>query len=348
MKRVFFTLLLGVATMTAIAQQEIVYQVEEISVINYGDGRLLFRQQKDSKDALNGKHRIIDGYHSEYILADFKDGMYNGKYQHFRRGKIAEESSYKDGLLDGNFKRYHYDGVTVQSERKYINGKVDGISKTYFQNGKVETEKQYTLGVDNGYDRRYNSEGKLTMDQYYKDGKPDGTWIEHLSGNVGDMTRIKNYKNGLAEGEWSEVWVDGTPRNKGNYKEGKKDGVWISYRKNGQPEKYTTYKNDQKNGEEIIYFTDGKPEKSINYLNDKRDGKTRVYFFDSGKLKSEHTYKAGKENGEYKLFNQDGTLIESGRCENDMAVYRKEYYPNGKLKSVAERPSGSGGWQILE
>ena len=72
-------------SVAATAQTE--YQIEKVSVINYGDGRLLFRTNDEKEEPLNGKHRIIDGYHSEYVLAEFKDGMYHGDYQHFKYNK---------------------------------------------------------------------------------------------------------------------------------------------------------------------------------------------------------------------------------------------------------------------
>lgn len=46
------------------AQKE--YPIEQVSAINVGDGRILFRDLKTEKP-LNGDHRIIDGYHSAYI-----------------------------------------------------------------------------------------------------------------------------------------------------------------------------------------------------------------------------------------------------------------------------------------
>lgn len=51
MKRLIISLLLGAMTFTGSAQEN-VYQVDEISVINYGDGRLLFRQSKEAKKPL--------------------------------------------------------------------------------------------------------------------------------------------------------------------------------------------------------------------------------------------------------------------------------------------------------
>lgn len=91
MKRIIISLLLGVMVLTVTAQEK-VYQIDEVSVINYGDGRLLFRQANDEKAPLNGEHRLIDGYRSEYILAEFKDGMYNGKYQRFKNYTTPQKS----------------------------------------------------------------------------------------------------------------------------------------------------------------------------------------------------------------------------------------------------------------
>ena len=263
MKKIMLLLLFGVMVLTSTAQEK-VYQIEEITVINYGDGRLLFRLNNEEKTPLNGSHRLIDGYHSEYILADFKDGMYHGNCRHFKENKLLEECRYKEGNRDGLYKCYYGDGQTVQSERTFIDGKVDGVSRTYHSNGKVETEKVYKLGIEDGYDRRYGSDGTLTLDECYKDGKRDGKWTQHLSSNLGDMVRISFYKNGLPDGQWSETWKD------------------------GKPEKSTTYKNDEKNGEEITYFTDGTPEKSSNYLNGKLNGVTKEFYFESGKCKSEY------------------------------------------------------------
>lgn len=77
MKKVILLLLLGAWVFTSVAQEK-VFQVNEVSVINYGDGRLLFRELNEEKTPLQGEYRIIDGYHSEYILASFKNGMYDG------------------------------------------------------------------------------------------------------------------------------------------------------------------------------------------------------------------------------------------------------------------------------
>lgn len=338
-------LLCGVWSLTAAAQEKI-HQVDEITVINYGDGRLLFREATSDKTPLQGEHRIIDGYRSEYILAGFKDGMYDGKYRHFKRNLLAEESDYKEGRLEGERKQYYGDGETLQSHASFVGGKLNGVIKNFFRDGKVETEKEYKMGVEDGFDHRYDSEGKLVLDQFYKAGRPDGKWVEHIVSNVGNYTRICYYKDGLRQGEWTETWENGSPRNQTSYKDGKKDGKYVTYSTTGNPLKSIGYKNDEKDGEEISYYTNGKIEKSVGYAGGKRNGLTREYFYDSGKLKSEYHFKNGLLEGDYKRFYEDGKLREEGRCEKDYEVYRKEYYDNGQLKSVAERDGGA--WNTIE
>jgi hypothetical protein len=57
------TLFIGTVFCDLSAQKE--FNIEQITSINLGDGRYLFRTLKDEK-LLDGEHRIIDGYHSEY------------------------------------------------------------------------------------------------------------------------------------------------------------------------------------------------------------------------------------------------------------------------------------------
>lgn len=153
--------------------------MDEVSVINNGDGRILFKKLNEEKTPLQGKHRIINGYR----------------------------------------KTYYSDGKTLQDKGKFVEGKLHSVCKSYYQNGKVETEVCYKMGDQDGYDRRYNEDGSLVCDTHYKDGKPDGNCVEHLSGSV-DFTRCSSYKNGVLTGEYSETLKNGNLRKKDTYKEG--------------------------------------------------------------------------------------------------------------------------------
>ena len=110
MKRINYYLLL-LATMLCVsslnAQKE--YSIDCVTVINLGDGRILHRDISGNKP-LNGEHRIIDGYHSAYILAGFKDGLYNGDYEEYVYNKLKAKGSYREGWKNGILKKFDDEG----------------------------------------------------------------------------------------------------------------------------------------------------------------------------------------------------------------------------------------------
>lgn len=248
MKKLMISLLLGAMVLMGSAQEK-VYQVDEVSVINYGDGRLLFRKLNEEKTPLQGQHRIIDGYRSEYIIADFKDGMYNGNYQHFKNNKLKEEGTYKEGRKNGVYKEYYSDGSKVQKETPFTAGKLNGIVKKYYTNGKLESEKGYAMSVEDGVERKYNYEsGKMTTERNYKEGVLHGPQMAYYSSNVGDYVEHSTYDMGKLVGEYSEIFTDGTIKKLGNYtKEGKKDGEWL------ERESFSKKSNDKFSGKCTVY-----------------------------------------------------------------------------------------------
>lgn len=210
MVKLAISLLFVGLTLTGMAQEK-VYQVDELSVINYGDGRLLFRQYDKDNTPLNGSHRIIDGYRSEYILAEFKDGMYNGDYKYFKNNRLKEEGTYKEGRKDGVYKEYYSDGVALKKEAPFKEGKLNGIVKTYYTNGKLETEKGYAMSIEDGVERDYDYEsGEITTDRNYKNGVLHGSQIAHYGSNIGDFIQRVTYENGKMTGSFSEIFTDGT------------------------------------------------------------------------------------------------------------------------------------------
>ena len=78
-----------IVSYSALAQTD--FDVGKITVINLGDGRLLFRTMEDDTP-IEGEHRIIDGRKSEYILAQFSKGMYDGKYEFYKYNKLVENA----------------------------------------------------------------------------------------------------------------------------------------------------------------------------------------------------------------------------------------------------------------
>ena len=334
-------------SISAFAQKE--YQIEKVTVINYGDGRLLFRTNDDKEEPLNGKHRLIDGYRSEYVLAEFKDGMYHGDYQHFKNNKLKESAQYKEGRRHGATKTYFLDGETVENESYFKEGKPDGIFKTYNHEGKLISEKGYKNGLEHGVDKAYDAEtGKVRREATYVEGKLDSKQTQTIGSGNGSYTVSSNNNNGQKDGEYIEKFEDGKIKTKGAYKAGKKNGRWETYKKDGLPEKVVTYRDDLRHGEYITYYTDGTVNEVFNYADDKKDGVCKEFYFRTGYPKGEYTYTKGIRNGPFKRYYDENNLKEEGRFENDAEVYIKTYYKDGKPESIKERKSGSMPWTYLQ
>lgn len=248
MKKFIISFLL-VAVALSGAAQETVYQVDEVSVINYGDGRLLFRQIDDKKTPLQGQHRIIDGYRSECLVAEFKDGMFNGNYQHFKNNKLKEEGTYLKGRKDGLYKEYYSDGIKVKREAPYTTGKLNGVEKKYYTDGKTESEKGYAMSVEEGVEHQYDYEsGRLTTDRNYKGGRLDGNQTTYITSNIGDFVQTATYELGKPVGEFSEIFADGSIKTLGQYtKTGQKDGEWL------ERDSFSEKNNDKFSGRRIVY-----------------------------------------------------------------------------------------------
>ncbi|WP_052522282.1 toxin-antitoxin system YwqK family antitoxin [Saccharicrinis fermentans] len=223
---------------------------------------------------MEGKHRIIDGYNSAYIIASFKNGMYHGNYQYFKNNTLRDSANYVNGYRDGLCKKYEFQGRMISSG-EYTKGKLDGLFTTYNQNGKIETQQEFTMGIENGFFRRYNTEtGKISQETFYKDGKADSIWVQHYWNSAGSYTQYSQFKNGIQIGKFTRIADNDTCILKGFYSDGKKNGLWTYKNEDGTLKKEISYKNGQKNGPFKLYYKDGTLKKEGYYENNQIIDKT--------------------------------------------------------------------------
>ncbi|UII28071.1 hypothetical protein LVD15_06495 [Fulvivirga maritima] len=75
----------------------------------------------------------------------YHNGQLHGDYVVYNRNRIKEEKTYENGLLQGVAKSY-YDNGTLMEESPYSDGKRDGLSRWYDQEGNVSIEYEYDNG----------------------------------------------------------------------------------------------------------------------------------------------------------------------------------------------------------
>ncbi|MDL2290195.1 hypothetical protein LJB95_02190 [Paludibacteraceae bacterium OttesenSCG-928-F17] len=242
--------------------------MEEIEMVNLGDGQLYGHKRDSSKVALEGKVRIITGFTTEYIDAGFKNGYAEGKWEYYKKNELNTFMNYKNGYLDGECGELRFNG-DFKETGAYKAGKKDGVWKEYYSDnevkqaeefkdgdlrkrtkyytdGSIESEKEFLNKKEHGIEKRYEWEtNKLKTEKNYENGKQVGKQMQYYSSNVNDYIQISNYsKAGKMDGKYTETYAETNKMKvQGQYKEGKKVGVWKYGSKDGKITKEEKYED---------------------------------------------------------------------------------------------------------
>lgn len=90
---------------------------------------------------------------------------------YFPNGNIEYEAIYINGKLDGISRVWLEDG-SLFSESGYSNGHPHGIWKKYHPNGKTMYETIYEYGKINGSEKWFYKTGQIKSEQYFLNGNP--------------------------------------------------------------------------------------------------------------------------------------------------------------------------------
>jgi antitoxin component YwqK of YwqJK toxin-antitoxin module len=202
---------------------------------------------------------IIDSNAYFYQLTIYSAAVPRGMQRLYRKtGELFSETPYKNGKINGTYKRYFEWGGLIEKctfiddkkvgidiwynesdkgsklwrEIPYIDGKINGVIKEYsFGDGKLEGETPYTNGKRNGIEKRYYSYDKHLM--------RETTFIDDTVIGV-----IKEY------------YDDGKLKDETPCTNGKRNGVEKEYYESGKIHVMTTYENG-KSLSQIMYDESG-------------------------------------------------------------------------------------------
>lgn len=107
--------------------------------------------------------------------------------------QVKTEISFKNGRIDGVVRSYHENGK-LQSQRFWKEGKGHGEIKVYSQNGQLLEEGTYKNGQMDSIWKKYHENGKLKAEMSYVAGKLDGVVKEYDEN--GKLTFQATYKEG--------------------------------------------------------------------------------------------------------------------------------------------------------
>lgn len=223
----------------------------------------------------NGKPEQIFGKFLMYGEGEFIDGKRNGKWDFY----VIEDKTFKkilnqqlifnNGILENEFK-YFYSNKKIACEGNYLNNKLEGIIKSYYNdgklygtrfyknnlkngnhkylypNGKIELEHNFIDGIKNGLYQTNYPNGKTNEKFYYKMGKEDGVYQYYYEN--GQLWIEKIYNNGLLLNVNANYDSYGKERDKGTLKDG--NGTVKYYDENGIVYTIVTFKEGLKISEQ--------------------------------------------------------------------------------------------------
>lgn len=321
MKKLLLVVLFGLCCTSTIAYSEFAAQLMEGKY----DVNTLFPNGSGSLYHKNGQLRakwstktgaIEEGFYDENGNI-VKDGPYR---YYYGNGQLSEEGMIKNGKPDGLWKAYYPSGV-LQSESSFKNGISGyGISKLYYENGKIAMEMEsegymITDGKVTAYFKHYYPNGQLKQEFFIKDNVSDGLEKEYDErGNL------------IAE----QIW-----------RNGKKEGISTYYYEDGSKEEIP-YVNDVHNGLSKLYHPNGQLAAESYVIDGVQEGLMKNYYPD-GALMAEGYVKKGKPDGIIKQYYPSGKLLQLITLkEGILDGVSKEYYEDGKIRFEAIYQNGDG------
>lgn len=207
--------------------------------------------------------------------------------------------------------RYKSTGRMYRTGR-LLNGKKQGLWRTYFDNGTLNRVEEYNLDFYDGIILIFDADGSLEREQYIRNGALEG--IMHTYSH-GLLKTEEFYTKGVLNGWRSVFSKDGNLQEEGLWRNGKRDSLNRWCYEGGSPYIEYVYKNGIIDGPSKQYYESGRLKAEGNYVANAEEGPWKEYS-QSGKVAAEGNYKAGKKSGAWKIYADDGSLLKTQSWDN--------------------------------
>lgn len=130
---------------------------------------------------------------------------------------------------------------------------------------------------------------------YYHNQLLTGT-VFSLFGNSRDTASLSSYTNGKEDGVWKKWYAPGKVKEGRAFANGKKTGVYIAYWENGNRQLQYFYDNDEYEGTCREWNSNAVLIKEMNYKKGHEEGEQKL-FYDNGKTRSNYVIINGRRFG---------------------------------------------------
>jgi antitoxin component YwqK of YwqJK toxin-antitoxin module len=118
-----------------------------------------------------------------------------GTYSGYAEGSgMLETGAITAGMRTGLWKTFFPDTETVMVEVQYVDGKVEGVQKSYHENGQLSAEGKVSNDLRVGDWTWYSQDGIVESTATFVNGKKDG--VQYFFDSDGELLRTETYSNG--------------------------------------------------------------------------------------------------------------------------------------------------------
>ncbi len=195
--KVFILAILLISSLATNLSAQKVYKREELITSRNDKVQVLIA--KTNNEAITGLVRIIESPR-KYIIALLNNGIYNGEYQEFVNGKLANTGQYKEGRKVKTWTEYNPEG-SPRRIAPYHEGELNGNVLYYYTNGNIERQISYNQGKKEGEEVAYGLDGqKVSVRTYRNDTLHGPYWtLQKASPDLVVVTK-REYVNGAIHG----------------------------------------------------------------------------------------------------------------------------------------------------
>lgn len=220
-----------------------------------------------------------------------------------------------------NIVTYYPETEKKEAEFTLLEGKLEGIKKTWYSNGQLKSETHYKNGLKDGDASEWSETGVKYQETQYKNDQKDG--LETRWDSKGIKSSEKYYSNGAQHG-LSLHYYNGDIKEKAFYQNGKLEGEYQSWHSSGRKEREAFYKNDQPEGAFNAWYNNGEPEKIYQYVNGMLEGDNYSWDGDEGRFAG----KDGTQRSKYhEVYKQNHLLKVSSTYSTGEPRSLEEYIP---------------------
>ncbi|HLN20754.1 MAG TPA: hypothetical protein VK213_06675 [Bacteroidales bacterium] len=330
---------------------------------------VFYDQSGDITDKVNYLYGKKNGWHYRYkkdasgvylwsqelYAGDIKQGT---STVFFPDGKVKETIMFSNGKKEGLSKEYDENGNIItlteyhndflvtreRINRLDANKLKQGPWKVFYDNGRIRSEATYVDDLMHGYYKEYDDKGNLVLTMLYD----KGSIVKSLVEDEPEIEIINRYDDSgrlTYSGPFRKDVPVGTHRE--YTPDGKIKNAFI-YNDNGLLlEEGIVDEAGNRNGKWKTYFTDGKVSAEGQYNENRRSGQWKFYRAD-GKLEQAGSYNAGRPDGIWKWYYDNGALLrEEEYFQGEREGGFIEYSVTGEIISQGEYIAGerNGPWK---